>query len=216
MEIVDAFIAAPVACLIFVTTIGLSWIAFRNPFRANEWMLNPYNFVHRKKYFTIFTSGFIHGDIAHLAFNMLSFYFFAFMLEMQMASYEGVIGHIFFGIVYLLSIILANIFTIQQQKNNPSYNSLGASGAITAVIFSYILFEPRTKINLMLIPIGIPAPIFAILYIAFSIYASKKMRGNINHEAHISGAFSGIILTILLFPGIVPHFITIIQEMLAR
>ncbi len=198
----------PVAAFIFAVTILMSWVAFKNRRKAHEWMLNPYSVVHGKKYLSVLSSGFIHGDIAHLAFNMVSYYFFAFPLEQIMVAYIGPIGHLFFGLIYILSIILANIPSVFQHKDHPSYNSLGASGAITAVLFSFILFEPATKISMMFIPIGLPAPIFAILYIAFSIYASKKMRGNINHEAHISGAFAGLILSVLLFPGIIRHFIS--------
>lgn len=197
----------PVASLMMVLSIGASILAFRNPAQMRKWMLNPYSFIHEKRYYTILTSGFIHGDLQHLIFNMLSFYFFAFTLEGYMTQVAGNMGHDYFGIVYIVSMVLADASTIYKHRNNPSYFCLGASGAITALIFSFILFDPTTKISLMFIPIGIPAPIFAILYVIYSLYAGKSMRGNINHEAHLGGAFSGLILTIILFPGIVTHFI---------
>ena len=211
MEIQQYLFYFPVASIIFGLTIAASLLAFRNHELLRKLMLNPFEFIHGKKYYQVITSGFIHADIQHLLFNMLSFYFFAFPLEGLMVQAAGVIGHLYFGLVYIISMVLADTYTIIKQKDNPSYFSLGASGAVTAVIFSAILFEPMNKIYLMFIPIGIPAPIFAVLYVGYSIYAAKQMRGNINHEAHLGGAFSGLILTILLFQGILHHFIRAIH-----
>ncbi|RYD73010.1 MAG: rhomboid family intramembrane serine protease [Sphingobacteriales bacterium] len=171
-----------------------------------NWMLNPFNFVHEKRYQTVITSGFIHGDWAHLFMNMLTFYFFAFPLEEYMVALSGQMGHFIFLFIYLASMVLADISSIIKHKNDPGYNSLGASGAIAAVMFAFILFEPTSTLMMMFFPIPIPAPIFAVLYMVYSIYSGKANRDNVNHEAHLYGALAGLILTIAFFPGIVPYF----------
>lgn len=198
---------APVASLIFAITLAASFYTFQNPHQAHKWMLNPYSFVHEKRYHTVITSGFIHGDLQHLLFNMITFFFFAFTLEKIMVSIAGVAGHFHFVAIYLISLVLSDVTTIYKHRNNPSYYSLGASGAISAVLFSFILFAPLEKIGIFLFPIEIPAPIFAILYVAYSIYAGKRGQDNINHEAHLSGAVLGLLLTIIFYPGIIPIFL---------
>lgn len=209
----EYIIYAPVASLIFALTIAASIYTLQNPHKAQHLMLNPYSFVHEKRYHTIITSGFIHGDLQHLLFNMITFFFFAFKLEMIMVNLSGMIGHFFFGLLYVIGLLLSDVSTIYKHKNNPDYYSLGASGAISAVLFSFILFAPAEEIYLFFIPIGIPSPLFAILYIAYSIYASKRGQDNINHEAHISGAIVGLIFTIILFPGILPSFFEQIKNL---
>jgi membrane associated rhomboid family serine protease len=137
----------------------------------------------------------------HLIFNMMTFFFFAFTLEAQ-------IGSVKFGLIYFASLILSDIPTIFKHKNDFWYNSLGASGAISGVLFSFILFYPLTPLYLFFIPIGIPAVLFGGLYLLYCVYASRQSRDNINHDAHFFGALTGIIITILIIPGIVPHFLS--------
>jgi membrane associated rhomboid family serine protease len=163
-------------------------------------MLHPYSIHRGKKYFTILTSGFIHADMNHLLFNMLSYYFFAFTLE-------KIVGHWQFALIYLLGLILSDISSIIKNKNNSGYYSLGASGAISAVLFSYILFDPLSRIYLFFIPIGIPAYLFALLYLGYCMYASKNQRDHINHEAHFWGAITGLVVTAMLFPHVLGYFI---------
>jgi membrane associated rhomboid family serine protease len=163
-------------------------------------MLHPYGVVHENKWYQLITSGFVHADLIHLMFNMLSYYFFAFNLEL-------IIGSLNFFIIYFVSLIVSDISTVLKNKDNPQYYALGASGAVSAVIFASILVFPSSKIALMFFPIGIPAPIFGLLYLVYCYYASKRSGDLINHEAHFWGAVSGIVLLILLIPGVVPHFI---------
>lgn len=208
----EYILQAPVASAIFAITLAASFYTFQNPHKAQSLMLNPYDFVHNKRYHTILTSGFIHGDLQHLLFNMITFFFFAFTLERIMVSISGAAGHFHFGIIYLLSMVLADISSIYRHKNNPGYFSLGASGAISAVLFSFILFAPTEKIYMFFIPIGIPAPIFALIYVGYSIYASRSGQDHINHEAHLGGAIAGLILTIIFYPGILPYFLEQVQR----
>ncbi len=195
------FFAAPVATFIFVLTIATSLfglLANRNI--IDNLMLHPYSISRGKKYFTILGSGIIHADFNHLIFNMLSFFFFAFTLEQ-------ITGSLFFGLLYLASLIISDLPSIIKHKNNPQYFSLGASGAISAIIFSYILFDPLQKFYLFFIPIGIPAYIFGVLYLAYCAYAARQASDHINHDAHFYGALSGLFLTILFHKGILSNFI---------
>jgi len=194
------FAAAPVACIIFAVTIAVSLFAFYNDDLYTRFILQPYNVSRGKYLYTLITSGFIHADWMHLLFNMMTFYFFAFQLEVT-------IGHWQFGLLYGLSLILSDIPSVVKHKNDFWYRSLGASGAISAVVFSAILFRPLDGMSLMFLPISIPAVLFGVLYLVYCSYASKKGIGNINHDAHFFGALSGVLITIILVPQVVPFFL---------
>jgi membrane associated rhomboid family serine protease len=192
--------AAPVASIIFAFTLVTSLYAFYDQSLYGKFMLHPYSVSKGNKVFTLITSGLIHADWMHLFFNMFTFYAFAFTLEQMMGSWQ-------FGLMYFLSLILSDLPTVFKHKDDFHYNSLGASGAISAVLFSYILFNPLSKIYIMFIPIGIPAVAFGGLYLIYCVYASKNSRDNINHDAHFFGALTGLIFTVIFVPGIVQHFI---------
>ncbi|MFC3561109.1 rhomboid family intramembrane serine protease [Pedobacter jamesrossensis] len=191
---------APVASIIFVFTIVTSLYAFYDNSVYGKFMLHPYSVAKGSNIYTIITSGLIHADWMHLFFNMFTFYAFAFTLERLMGSWQ-------FGLLYFLGLVLSDIPTIFKQKDNFHYNSLGASGAISAVLFSYILFNPMSKIYIMFIPIGIPAVVFGVLYLIYCAYASRNSRDHINHDAHFFGALTGLIFTIIFVPGIIQNFI---------
>lgn len=190
----EVFQAAPAATAIFLANIILSMIAFSGgkPIYERLW-LHPYSLMRENRYYTLFTSGFIHADFGHLAFNMLTFYFFGFPFAM-------LVGDLDFLIIYFGSLVISSFPTVIKEKDNANYKSIGASGAISGILFGYILFAPLSKIYIFLIPIGIPAVLFALLYLGFSYYAAKKDLGNINHEAHFWGALAGVLLTMLLAP----------------
>jgi membrane associated rhomboid family serine protease len=190
----------PVATIIFLFTIVTSLYAFSNPEIYGKFMLHPYSVSRGQRVYTVITSGMIHKDWGHLLMNMMSYYFFAFQLE-------SMIGHFAFAVLYIASLALSDLSTIIKHKEDHWYNSLGASGAVSAVIFSYILFYPFTKMIIFPLPIPIPAVLFGGLYLAYSAYASKQGHGNINHDAHFLGALSGIMITVIFYPQIVPHFI---------
>ncbi len=191
---------APVASIIFVFTVITSLYAFYDNSLYGKFMLHPYSVSKGQQIYTVITSGLIHADWMHLFFNMFTFYAFAFNLERMMGSWQ-------FGLLYFFGLILSDLPTIFKHKNDFHYNSLGASGAISAVLFSFILFNPLAKLYLMFIPIGIPAVAFGGLYLLYCMYASKNSRDNINHDAHFFGALTGLIFTVIFVPGIVAHFI---------
>ena len=141
------------------------------------------------------SSGFLHADIAHLAFNMIALYSFANVV----IAYFGIF---FFLIIYFGSLLLGNIITFIFEKNNYSYRAIGASGAVTGIIYSAILLVPFQDVYLFFIPIGIPAYIFGFLYLLYSIYGMKSKSDNIGHTAHFGGAIAGYIFTIAKLPSL--------------
>lgn len=197
---IETFLMAPVASIIFVITLATSLMAFSNHNIYGNFILNPYGVSRGQRVYTVITSGLIHKDWNHLFFNMLSYYFFAFMLE-------GLIGHWQFGVLYVLSLILSDLPSIQKHKEDIWYNSLGASGAISAVVFSFIMFAPTAKMSLLFLPIPMPAWVFGGLYLVYCHFASKHARDNVNHDAHLYGALSGIVITFALHHNIFNEFV---------
>lgn len=199
----EYFNIAPVASLIFVFTIITSLYAFYDHSIYGKFMLHPYSVSKGQNVFTLITSGLVHADWMHLFFNMFTFYAFAFALESMMGSWR-------FGLLYFLGLVLSDLPTVIKHKDNFNYNSLGASGAISAVLFSYILYNPMSKIYIMFIPIGIPAVVFGVIYLIYCAYASRNSRDHINHDAHFFGALTGLIFTIIFVPGILQNFIAVL------
>jgi membrane associated rhomboid family serine protease len=193
--------SSPVAIVLFVTTVAVSlYTMYRNNMLYFKWLLSPMRVVREKKYYLLITSGFLHADLMHLLFNMLTFYFFGFRLEQA-------IGSMNFLLIYFLSMILSSIPTVIKHKDNYEYGSVGASGAISGILFSFILLSPSSGILIFPLPIPMPAWIFGILYLLWSYFAAKRAKDNINHDAHFYGALTGIVMMIILFPGIIKHFI---------
>jgi membrane associated rhomboid family serine protease len=180
-----------VALVIFVITIALSLVGLYSAPKIIEGNLfRPYWLVRRKQYHTVISSGFVHADLMHLIFNMMTFYFFAFALERA-------IGGVRFAMLYLVGLLVSHAGTYHKQKNNPEYASLGASGAISAVLFAAIVYNPHSSLFIIPIPVPIPAPLFALGYLAYSWYASKHPHGRINHDAHLGGAVAGLLFVAL-------------------
>lgn len=152
------------------------------------------------------SSGFIHADFMHLFFNLLSFYFFGLVVEQYYHSIFGNLGQFYFGLLYLGAIFIANTPTLAKHKNNHYYQSLGASGAVAAVIFAAILFQPWSKIYFFGI-IGIPGILFGPLYLFIEYRMAQKGGSGINHDAHYYGALFGFLFTILLKPSIFLYFV---------
>ncbi len=190
----------PVASIIFLFTIVTSIYAFNDRDLYGKFMLHPYSVAKGRKWYTLITSGLIHADWMHLFFNLFTFYAFAFKLE-------TLLGHWQFGLLYFVSMILADIPSVIKHKEHFWYNSLGASGAISAVLFSFILFYPLSSLRIFPLPINIYAIIFGILYLVYCYYMSKQSKDSINHDAHLFGALAGMIITVILVPGIIPHFL---------
>lgn len=204
---INNMLATPVASIIFALTIGLSMYVFANPHWFGRLMLHPYSIYRDKsKFYTVFTSGLIHKDWMHLLFNMVTFYYFGFALEQMFVQFSGTMGHFLFAALYMVSIVLSDIPTIYKHRNDSGYYSLGASGAICAVLFSFILFQPKAELGVFFI-IPMPAYLFALLFLGYCIWASKNDRDRINHDAHLYGAITGLVFTLLVYPWALGHFV---------
>ena len=151
--------------------------------------------IQRGEKIRFFSAGFLHVDMQHLLFNMVSLYFFA----GSVASALGVVG---FLAVYIGSLMFGNLLSLYFHKNEYHYSAVGASGAVSGIIYSAILFRPDMSLYMFMIPIPIPAYLFGIGYLLYSIYGMKNKIGNIGHDAHFGGAIGGYVITLLLVPAI--------------
>jgi membrane associated rhomboid family serine protease len=169
-----------------------------------QWgMLRPYRTFRENSWYELITSGFLHGSLTHLLVNMMVLFFFGSVME-------SVLGDMQFILLYFSALIFSAIPSLIKHKDNPKYATIGASGAVEAVLFSYIFVFPSEKIILLLLPIPIPAWLFGLAFIGYSIFESKRGGGNINHAAHIAGAVWGILYMILFVPNSVDHILTIL------
>ncbi len=182
---------APVATAILVLMLVASLLAlYKAPQILERHLLRPYWLLPRRQYATVVTSGFLHADLPHLLFNAFTFWAFGFSLERAIGSGR-------FVALYAFGLLVSSAGTWFAHRRQPEYASLGASGAILAVLFASIVHTPSQSIIVFPIPLPIPAPLFAVLYLAYTIYASKQSRGRINHDAHLSGALAGVVFVLL-------------------
>ncbi|HEY3405331.1 MAG TPA: rhomboid family intramembrane serine protease [Ohtaekwangia sp.] len=196
----------PITYILIGITVVISFYAFSRADVLNKLMMNPYSISKRDQYYRFITSGFIHGDHMHLIMNMLSLYFFGPVVEQIFAAVFGDLGTIYFLALYFMAIVVSDLPTFFKHKNNPGYNSLGASGGVAAIIFAFIIFAPLEKICLYF-ALCMPGFILGTLYVVFSYYQGKKANDNINHSAHLFGALFGMVFCIVLYPEVLPHFI---------
>ena len=170
-------------------------------------MLKPYELTRGSGFHTLITSGFIHGDLSHLTFNLITFFIFAIPLE-------SILGSTRFLILYFFSMIFSVVWTTFRHRNDTSYGSLGASGAITGVMFSYIIYRPDRVLSF--IPgffIPIPAWIYAVFYVIYCLFQSMFSRDNINHDAHLWGGVGGVLITMFLDSSAYPRLMNLWQRL---
>lgn len=196
-----------ITVIIIIITVGVSLYSMQKTEMQSALMMNPYMITKRGQYYRLITSGLIHGDHMHLLFNMFSFYFFGQQLEYIFRYVFGPeMGNIYFILMYGLGIVVSDIPTLFKHQNNPGYNSLGASGAVAAVIFGCILFQPLQDICIYGV-LCFPGFILGTVYIIYSYYSSKRSRDRINHDAHLFGALFGLVYCIVLYPNVINVFI---------
>jgi membrane associated rhomboid family serine protease len=180
-------------------------MAFNKPEMLNEFMMNPYKTRSQRQYYRFITSGFIHKDNLHLFMNMFSFYFFGSTIESVFGMVWGTWGNVYFIALYLMAIIVSDIPSYLKHKDNPGYNSLGASGGVAAVIFASVVFQPLQYICLF-IALCMPGFILGTAYLVYSYYQGRKANDNINHDAHLYGALFGFVFCVVLYPPSLGNF----------
>ncbi len=190
--------------IIFTTIFSLG--AWRNREFFDKMKLNPYMVVKKKEYYRIVSHALLHADWTHLLFNMLTLYFFGEFVEQAFDIYFAY-GMFLFILLYIVGGIISSIPSIIKHKNDLWYNSIGASGAVAAVLFAGIFFEPKLGIYIFFIPIPIPGYLFGLAYLVYSHYMSKKSNDNVNHDAHLTGAIFGFLFPLVLKPTLFQVFI---------
>lgn len=186
-----------ITILLVIATALTSIAAFSKPQMQEDALFYP-PAIQRGQWYRFFTHGFVHADWGHLIFNMIALWSFGEGLE-RVFTFDCVFGRwgkLFYLLLYFTALFAASFSDYLKHKNNYHFRSLGASGAVSAVIFSMILFFPQTPIGILFLPMRIPGWIFGLLYLGVSAYLDKKGGGNINHSAHFWGAAYGILVTI--------------------
>lgn len=184
--------------IILVATIIVSLWADKNPGIKERMLFIPYRVKHQQEYGRLLTHGFIHADLPHLAFNMMTLYFMGEYLYKEWMQLYGNAGIAYFCVLYFFGMMVATLFPMMKHQDDPNYRSLGASGAVSAVLFAVILWNPTLSLSLMFIPIPIPAYLFGPLYLLFEYYSMKKGNTGIAHDAHIGGAIFGLLFVLML------------------
>ncbi|WP_170110080.1 rhomboid family intramembrane serine protease [Kordia periserrulae] len=182
----------PVTIVLILANVLPSIKGFDDQSFLNKYLFNI-SAIKYGQHFRMFTSGFLHADITHLLFNMLTLYFFANYVIFTL-------GTQYFILIYLASLLFGNLLSYFFHQNEPHYTALGASGAVSGVLFSAILLYPNMNLYLMFIPIPIKGYVVGIGYLLFSIYGMKNRLGNIGHDAHFGGAVAGFVITLILRP----------------
>jgi len=195
--------------LIIITSI-ISVLGFGNPGLFDKLQLNPYQVYHKKEWYRIVSHGFLHADWVHLIINMLVLFSFGSSVEriFKSLALEGIIKSpvLSYVILYFASMIMATVTTVKKHKDNIWYNSVGASGAVSAIVFTNIFFQPMASVYFYAI-IPIPGIIFGVLYLAYSHYMSKRGGDHINHDAHFIGAVFGFVFPLFLDHNLIYVFI---------
>jgi len=194
---------APITLLLIGVTCAVSLIAFRTPSLLMRLILWPPAIDRHRQYDRLVTYGFIHADFWHLLFNMVTLFFFGRVMEQVMTQLSG--SRLTFVAFYFSALVVSILPTYLKHQKDPNYRSLGASGAVSAVLFAYILIDPWARIGVFFIPM--PAIVFAVLYIAYSIWMDRRGGDNINHGAHLAGAAYGILFLAAMEPRVLGHFL---------
>ena len=192
-----------VTVILVLVTALVSWRAFSDRALLERLLLWPPAITRRHQYDRIVAYGFVHADWSHLLFNMFTLWSFGSVVERVFSQWITPLGYVLF---YLSAIVVSILPTYLSRRRDPNYRSLGASGGVSAVLFASILFDPWSKIIIFPIPLPLPAFLFAILYVGYSLWMDHRGRDNVNHSAHLWGAAYGVLFTVLLEPRVVGHF----------
>ena len=193
---------APVTFFLIGITCLVSWMAFNNRKLMDRLILWPPAIDQHRQYDRLVTYGFIHGDFMHLLFNMVTLFFFGQQIEQLMTRVMGIWAY---PVFYVSALVVSILPTYLKNQKNPNYLSLGASGAVSAVLFAFVLLAPWSTIGVMFIPM--PAIVFAVLYVGYSIWMDRRGGDRINHSAHLAGAAYGVLFMVIMEPRVLGIFL---------
>lgn len=201
-----------ISIIIILNTCIFSIQGFRNHLFLEKYRFNVDRVILHKEYWRLFTSGLVHVSWMHLIFNMLMLYLLSGPLEAQAGSLR-------FLSLYLVGLIGGNLFALLLHRHHGDYSSVGASGAVNAILFAAIVLFPGMDIGLFLLPISIPGWLFALIYVSYSIYGVRSKVDNVGHEAHLGGALAGVLLSIAMYPSalsynLIPIIVTVVPIVL--
>jgi membrane associated rhomboid family serine protease len=200
-------VGVSVSVLLIVLTCVVSWMALHNPRLMDRLILWPPAIQRQHQYDRLITHGFVHAGLQHLLFNMITLYFFGRLIEQFFAQYIGLGGFVFF---YVSALVVAILPTYLRHRGDARYRSLGASGAVSAVLFAFILLRPWAMIYVFFLPL--PAIVYGVLYVGYSIWMDRQGHDNVNHSAHLWGAGYGVLFTLLLEPAVGPAFLQALMQ----
>jgi len=201
---------SPITIVLIAINVIVSLIAMNNQDVLSKALMWPYGVKRYNQFYRFITSGFIHADYMHLFFNMFTLFFFGRAVEVYFNFY-GLGGNIAYLGLYFLGLIASDLPTYLKQKDNYNYHCLGASGAVSAVVFAAIVFNPWSSIYIYG-ALKISAFVYAVLYIFYCVMMSKRSSDNINHDAHLWGALFGLGFTIALIAAMQPQLLSILLE----
>ena len=194
-----------ISIIIIAITIAVSFYAWQNPQWFEKYAFYPAKVWKNKEYIRFFSSSVLHVSGMHLLFNMMTFFFFGPTVESYFELYSPGNGALLLGILYVTSMIVSELGTLFKYKDDAGYSSVGASGAVSAVLFSAIWFNPTSQILVMFIPM--PGFAFGAIYLLYTAYAAKNdFTGHINHDAHFYGSVYGVLFSLILMPASIPVF----------
>ena len=197
-----------VTLVIIAVTCLVSILCFYGKLDVRRLWFTAYGVWHRKEWYRMISYGFVHGGWGHLFFNMRTLYFFGGVVEKYFtAAFGAGAGVALYVVLYLSAIVVSSVGDLLKFKYVPSYCAVGASGAVSAVLFASILFEPKMGIYIYLIPIPVPGYLFAPLYLLYCWYMNKRNQDNIGHSAHFWGALYGLVFPLAFRPDIFIHFL---------
>ncbi|MCE6988917.1 rhomboid family intramembrane serine protease [Dyadobacter sp. CY323] len=194
-----------ITLILVIITSGISYYALNNYSLMDKMIFNPHRVRQHNEYYRFVTSGFVHADFGHLIFNMLSLWFVGEGIERLFGMLFGSSGTFYFLFLYIAGIVVADIPTFIKHRNNSRYNSLGASGGVSGVLFAAILYAPLMSICLYFF-ICMPGFIFGLLFLGYSFWEGRRGTSYVNHSAHMYGAIFGMVFMAIVYPASVPQF----------
>jgi len=201
---------------IMAITVITSYLAFNNPALKNKLLFHPYTIKRENEWYRFLGHGFIHSNWTHLIFNMITMYFFGQHVEIGFKAYFGeIMGSVHFLVLYFLGMILASVYTYFKHQDDSYYAALGASGAVSAALFSSIILSPANSLYIFPLPVPIPAILFGPLYLAYCVYMGRAGKDNVGHDAHFFGAVFGLVYTLAINPAFAKRFLEAVKSYIA-